>query len=107
MPIIKILNRDYEIACGPGQEQKLIDLAAKLDQRLQGNAKAFRGANDMMVVILTALTLEDSVQDLSQQNEALQNKITQNIQCDSEDVNYIIDSLTDRIESLSKKLLKA
>ena len=104
MPIIKILNRDYQIACGPGEEQKLLDLAAKLDNRVQGNARSFRGANDMMLMILTALTLENSIQDLAEQNSILQKKLAEGASCSDEDSNYLIDILSDRIESLTKKL---
>lgn len=103
MPQIKILNRDYNVACGAGEEQKLLDLAAKLDKRLQENARLFRGANDMMVLILTALTLEDMAQDLSQQNNVLQQKLSQGIKGD-EDSEYLLNSLAERIENFTKNL---
>ncbi len=104
MPVIRILNRDYQISCGPGEEQKLLDLASKLDKRAQENSKAFRGANEMMLIILTALTLENSVQDLSEQNSILQKKLAEGVSCDDEDSNYLIDKLAERVEHLSKKL---
>ncbi len=103
MPQIKILNRDYNVACGAGEEQKLLDLAAKLDKRLQENARLFRGANDMMVFILTALTLEDMAQDLSQQNNVLQQKLSQGIKGD-DDSEYLLNSLAERIENFTKNL---
>ena len=105
MPIIRILNREYQIACGPGEEQKLLDLASKLDKRLQENSKLFRGANEMMLIMLTALTLEDSVQDLTQQNSSLQNKLAQEFKGGDEASDYLVDILSERIDSLSKKLL--
>ncbi len=104
MPIIRILNREYQIACGPGEEEKLLALAEKLDKRLQENSRSFRGANEMMVIILTALTLEDSVQDLSQQNILLQKKLAKDVKCDDEDSNHIIDGLVERIEAISKQI---
>lgn len=104
MPIIRILNRDYQIACGPGEEQKLLDLAAKLDKRAQENSKSFRGANEMMLIILTALTLENSVQDLSEQNSILQKKLAEGASCSDEESNYLIDMLSERVDSLAKKL---
>jgi cell division protein ZapA len=104
MPIIKILNRDYQIACGPGEEQKLLDLAAKLDKRTHENSKSFRGANEIMLIVLTALTLENSVQDLSEQNATLQNKLAEGSICSDEDSNYLIDILSKRVDALSKKL---
>jgi cell division protein ZapA len=64
MPTIKILNRDYQINCGPGEEKKLYELAAKLSNRLQDNEKVFRGASEGLLIILTSLILEDQNHDL-------------------------------------------
>ena len=64
MPIIKILNREYQVSCGPGEEQKLFELAAKLNFRLNENEKLFRGASESLLIILTALIMEDQNQDL-------------------------------------------
>ncbi|MEK6733712.1 MAG: cell division protein ZapA [Pseudomonadota bacterium] len=76
MPIVKIHNREYQIACGSGEEAKLQELAANLDKRLNENAKFFKNANENMLLILTALTLEDLVQDLSnpEKNKAIANR---------------------------------
>ena len=93
MPIVKILNRDYQIACGDGEEKKLIELAKKLDKRLQDNARIFRGANESMLIILTALTLEDYVQDLEQGKSS-------NSADDKE-----LDEVTNRIDKLSNYVM--
>ena len=97
MPTIKILNREYQIACGEGEEKKLIELASKLDKRLQDNARIFRGANEAMLMVLTALTLEDSLQDFKQQNKPTNS-------ADSSALDKDINSITNRIDSLAKKL---
>lgn len=82
MPTIKILNRDYQISCGPGEEKKLFELAERLDTRLRNNAKIFRNANENMLLVLTALTLEDAVVDSrnSSQDESLLNEIAERIE---------------------------
>jgi cell division protein ZapA len=96
MPVIKILNRDYKIACGEGQEQKLLDLAAKLDKRLHDNSRSFKGANEITLIILTALMLEDSIQEFEK------TPIVGNLQ-NNDESNQIIDALSERIDLLSKK----
>lgn len=96
MPIIKILNRDYQIACGPGEEAKLFDLADKLDQRLKNNAKSFKGANDITLLLVTALMLEDSLQDIKNHKP--------DVQQDALGINETIEELAERINFLSKKL---
>ena len=93
MPIVKILNRDYQIACGDGEEKKLIELAKKLDKRLQDNARIFRGANESMLIIMTALMLEDYVQDLEQGKSG-------NSADDKE-----LDEITNRIDKLSNYVM--
>lgn len=98
MPVIKILNRDYKIACGEGQEQKLLDLAARLDKKLHDNSRSFKGANEVTLIILTALMLEDSIQEL-------ENKLSgTNVQNNCEEDNQVIDTLSERINLISKKL---
>ncbi len=64
MPIIKILSREYQINCALEEEGKLFELAAKLNNRLQENEKLFKGANESLLIMLTALILEDQNQDL-------------------------------------------
>jgi cell division protein ZapA len=93
MPIVKILNRDYQIACGDGEEKKLIELAKKLDKRLQDNARIFRGANESMLIVMTALMLEDYVQDLEQGKPS-----------DSAD-DKELDEITNRIDKLSNYVM--
>jgi len=75
MPTIKILNREYQVSCGPGEEQKLFDLAATLDKRLRESEKIFKGANESLLMVLTALILEDQNQDLHNKLEDSINKI--------------------------------
>ena len=75
MPTIKILNRDYQVNCGPGEEQKLLDLAATLDKRLRESEKIFKGANENLLIVLTALILEDQNQDLKNKLEDSVTKI--------------------------------
>ena len=64
MPKIKILNREHEVSCGPGEEPKLFELVEKLNSRLHENAKLFRGVSENLLIILTAISMEDQNQDL-------------------------------------------
>ena len=107
MPIVKIFNRDYQIACGEGEEKKLFDLAKKLDKRLHENASIFKGANENMLMILTALTLEDFAQDLDQQNILLQNKLNQAEKSTYQGIDKELNEMADHIDSLVTKLIKS
>ena len=95
MPIVNILNRDYQIACGDGEEKKLLELSAKLDKRLKENARLFKGANESLLIILTALTLEDYTQDLESQ-------LSQVSTNGNKALDKTLDELTARIDRLTK-----
>ncbi len=80
MPTIKILSREYQVNCGPGEEQKLFDLAEKLNSRLNENEKLFRGASENLLIILTALVMEDQNQDLQSKLDTKLNEATDSIE---------------------------
>jgi cell division protein ZapA (FtsZ GTPase activity inhibitor) len=96
MPIVKILNRDYQIACGDGEEKKLLELANKLDRRLKENSRIFKGASESMLIIMTALTLEDNIQDLEQQNKS---STIKSYDKELEEISNRIDQIYNKLES--------
>lgn len=102
MSIVKILNRDYQIACGEGEEQKLQELAGKLDKRLRDVSRLFKGANENMIIVVTAIMLEDLVNDLQKQNELLQKQVGKQIPQNSS--SEYLDSVADRIEKIYTSL---
>lgn len=102
MPIIKILNRDYNIACGPGEEVKLNSLAEKLNKRLQEVARMFRGANDSLIIVVGAIMLEDLVNDLQKQNMELQKQIPKT----GSAVNLDLESIAGRLDRIYTSLKK-
>ncbi|MEZ0225340.1 MAG: cell division protein ZapA [Alphaproteobacteria bacterium] len=58
---ISLNGRGYEIACDPGQEGRVVDLASYIDQRLQGIARSGGAYNDAHLLVLTALVLADEL----------------------------------------------
>lgn len=60
---ISINGRTYEISCDPGQEGRIIDLAAYIDQRLQQISRSGAAYNDAHLMVLTALVLTDELFD--------------------------------------------
>jgi cell division protein ZapA len=66
---IALNGRSYEIACDPGQEGRVVDLAAYIDQRLQGIARSGGAYNDAHLLVLTALVLADELYE-SREEEA-------------------------------------
>lgn len=58
---ITINGRIYEIGCDAGQEGRIVDLAAYVDQRLQSISRAGAAYNDAHLLVLTALVLTDEI----------------------------------------------
>lgn len=73
MPVIKIHHKDYEINCAPGEEKHLLELADKLNKRLKENSAKFGSVNEGLLMVLTALLLEDQLEEQEKNHqEALQ-----------------------------------
>jgi cell division protein ZapA len=58
---ITINGRTYEISCDSGQEGRIVDLAAYIDQRLQEISRSGAAYNDAHLMVLTALVLTDEL----------------------------------------------
>lgn len=66
MPKIKFIlgSRPYEIACNDGDEQRIADLAASLDVRVEEVKAGFGSTNESLILAVTALTMEDEIRTL-------------------------------------------
>lgn len=69
MPIIKIHNKEYDIHCAPGEEERLKELAARLNARLSSNARTFGGVNEGLLMVLTAIIMEDELEEVQKNNQ--------------------------------------
>jgi cell division protein ZapA len=104
MPVVNIKIRDslYPIACDAGQEEKLQQIAARLDTRVSALATNLGKANDMQLLIMTALMMEDQVSELKkgmyEQHEATNSDNA---------ISETIEAIADYIENLAKSLEKA
>ncbi|MBS0520349.1 MAG: cell division protein ZapA [Proteobacteria bacterium] len=56
---INIANRTYELACGEGEEARVQELAAYVDQKVTELRKQMPGAAEIKLVVFAALLLAD------------------------------------------------
>ncbi len=70
MSIVKlnINNRDFEVECGLGQEDALVNLSYELDRRIKQNAQIFGDTNTSLLFVMTSLQLLDEMSDLRNGN---------------------------------------
>ena len=64
---ISMNGRVYEIGCDDGQEDRVMDLASYIDQRLQKIARSGAAYNDAHLMVLTTLVLADELFELREQ----------------------------------------
>ncbi|MCE9507820.1 MAG: cell division protein ZapA [Alphaproteobacteria bacterium] len=60
---IYINGRTYDISCDSGQEGRVVDLAAFIDQKLQQISRSGAAYNDAHLMVLTAIVLADELFD--------------------------------------------
>ncbi|MFH1158663.1 MAG: cell division protein ZapA [Pseudomonadota bacterium] len=108
---IYINGRSYDIACDNGQEGRVVDLAAYIDQKLQQISRSGASYNDAHLVVLTTLVLADELFDLREQagssSPRASRAATAPAAADKEEdeaVLRVIDQLTKRIDGIATRV---
>lgn len=116
---ITINGRTYEISCDPGQEGRIIDLAAYIDQRLQQISRSGAAYNDAHLMVLTALVLTDELFDAKEQGataptlraqKGAQNQAVATPAASKEDelaLAKVIENLAKRLDGIAEKVKAA
>lgn len=99
MPTVTIaLNgRNYDIACGEGEEGRVLELAAEVRRRMEGLVKNSGPVAENLLFALTALLMSD---ELDQKN-----RIIHQMQAEQDDLVQRREvALADTIERLATKI---
>lgn len=75
---LRIRGKEYNLACDDGEEEQLLFLASEVDERVQALAHRMGNVQDATLLLLTALTLTDELQDLKADILNLRREIRQN-----------------------------
>jgi cell division protein ZapA len=106
---ISLNGRAYEIACDAGQEGRVVDLAAYIDQRLSQIARSGAAYNDAHLMVLTSLVLADELFEVQEgaprpvQKAAPAAAPAQNKE-EEQALVRLLDQLTKRIDGIAQKL---
>jgi len=92
MPEVDIIinNREHKIACSPGEENRVKELAALLNEEVSNIVNTIGQIGDVKLMVLAAITMLDKNQDIldeavkdidysSKKLEKIFNKIEKNI----------------------------
>ena len=56
---VQIANRNYELACGDGEEERVQELAAYVDEKVTGLRRQLPGTPEVKLLVFAALILAD------------------------------------------------
>lgn len=111
---ISINNRPFTIACEAGQEQRVSDLGAYIDKRVQDIARAGAASNESQLMVLTSLVLADEIFEIQDQlsrtanrecvsPQEIENFKSQQYQREA-NIAYSIVEIAEEIEGIAKRL---
>jgi cell division protein ZapA len=101
---IQIANRTYEFACGDGEEERVHELAAYVDEKVGALRRQLPGAAEIKLLVFAALLLADESREargLAKQAENARASAT-----DSADTlaSALEELITSRVDKISKKV---
>lgn len=96
---LNINNNNYEIACEQKQEQRLQELASKVDKKLKKLASTMPKARENLLLLIALLNLEDELENYKANSGCNNNEnIAVNMSVS------VVSSAIERIEVLANKL---
>lgn len=105
---ITINGRQYDIDCDNGQEARVVELAAYIDQKLQMIARSGAAYNDAHLMVLTLLVLTDELFDtsaaLEQGGGATKGDAKAAASDDSKELIQLLDKLTKRVDGIAARV---
>jgi cell division protein ZapA len=101
---IQIANRTYELACGDGEQERVLQLAAYVDDKVCALRKQLPGAPEVKLLVFAALMLADESHEARGIAKAAENARAS--ATDSADTLALAleDLITSRVDKMSKKV---
>jgi cell division protein ZapA len=74
MPTVTVFlnGRNYDVACGPGEETRVQEVAGRLRQRMEGLAKSLGSVQENLLFAVTSLLLADELEQREREVSELQ-----------------------------------
>jgi cell division protein ZapA len=111
---LNINGKDYGIACDEGQEQRVIDLAHYIDEKVKTMIQSGAAKTENHALVLASLIIADEHFDLldsattSNANSGMADHMSQKNQAEDEArIAHSISTLADRIDAVAEKMKAA
>lgn len=101
---IQIANRTYEFACGAGEEDRVQELAAYVDEKVTELRKQLPGAPEVKLLVFASLLLAEESREargIAKQAESARASATDNADTLASALEELI---TSRVDKISKKV---
>lgn len=105
---IQINNRTYPMACDDGQEEQLLSLAGKVDERVKMFKPSVGSISDIQLLVMTSLFMADEIEELKRNSKAASSNKQDAPSADFENAfTDAINKVAMKVESMAVKLAKA
>ena len=101
---IQIANRTYELACGDGEEERVQQLAAYVDEKIGDLRKQLPGAPEVKLLVFAALLLADESHEARGLAKAAETARASATDSAETLATALEDLITSRVDKMSKKV---
>ena len=101
---VSVNGQSYRIACEDGQEDRLVDLAAMVDEKVIGLVNQIGQVGSNRLLVMAALIIADELVDLKNEAGSLQ-ELEDNT--NQQDTVLALQEITKRIENIADQVEQA
>lgn len=101
---VQIANRDYELACGEGEEERVQELAAYVDEKVAELRRQLPGTPEVKLLVFAALILADESREARGIAKAAERARASATDSAETLATALEDLITSRVDKMSKKV---
>ena len=101
---VQIANRNYELACGEGEEERVQELAAYVDEKVVELRRQLPGTPEVKLLVFAALILADESREARGIAKAAESARASATDSAETLATALEDLITSRVDKMSKKV---
>jgi cell division protein ZapA len=101
---VQIANRSYELACGDGEEERVQELAAYVDEKVIELRRQLPGTPEVKLLVFAALILADESREARGIAKAAESAKASATDSAETLATALEDLITSRVDKMSKKV---
>ena len=101
---VQIANRNFELACGEGEEERVQELAAYVDEKIADLRRQLPGTPEVKLLVFAALILADESREARGIAKAAESARASATDSAETLATALEDLITSRVDKMSKKV---